>query len=473
MREQPRRMGGRERRDSGASAIEYGALISIGAVLIVMLALLVPNPVGPAVKKALCDLFRMDCAAENYDYKPPASACITGLDSKKAGYSVTAFSIKVGQNFQFVKTTYADGKVRIMIVPADYKLGAEAEIGGKVQFGKKSFGGELGAKVEGSVNFKYGDTWVFNSDKEAGEWLDDVKWDLARKEGEKVSPGLWLYDTITGWEPRTRDPEITQWEVGAEGVLKGAAGFGNLTTDSSGKKTVKDTATGLEIEGSAGDAVLVTKDNTGSEKDGYPKTTYTFQVKGTLKGGAKAFGYGPGGERTYIGQTRVTYDKNGRLTGITWITTQETNDSEGYKNPGKKNVSGKDTDKQVSTTTTTVNFDDSNRAIGENWIRNNAFLMPFQTVRNAADENGAFVAQDPGPNADPLDQLIYSRGLVNRNVYAGNVDEFKIGAEIAAEIKFGIEGGYEGEQQQIVDSQYLGPPQNGQRTFQQWPECAK
>lgn len=110
-----------------------------------------------------------------------------------------------------------------MIVPADYKLGAEAEIGGKVQFGKKSFGGELGAKVEGSVNFKYGDTWVFNSDKEAGEWLDDVKWDLARKEGEKVSPGLWLYDTITGWEPRTRDPEITQWEVGAEGVLKGAA----------------------------------------------------------------------------------------------------------------------------------------------------------------------------------------------------------------------------------------------------------
>lgn len=74
---------------------------------------------------------------------------------------------------------------------------------------------------------------------------------------------------------------------------------------------MKDTATGLEIEGSAGDAVLVTKDNTGSEKDGYPKTTYTFQVKGTLKGGAKAFGYGPGGERTYIGQTRVTYDKNG------------------------------------------------------------------------------------------------------------------------------------------------------------------
>ncbi|MES9543171.1 hypothetical protein [Actinomadura sp. NPDC000600] len=462
------------RRDGGAATIEYAVLLVIASLLIVALLLMVPNPVGSHVKIALCKIFGgTDCSSQPYNYKPPASACITGSDSKKVGYSVTAFSVKVGQNFQFVKIKYADGKVRIMIVPADYKLGAEAEIGGKLQFGKGSFGGELGAKVEGSVNFKYGDTWIFPDDKAAGDWLDDVKWDLARKEGEKVSPGLWVFDKVTGWKPRTRDPEITQWEVGAEGVLKGAAGFGNLTSDSSGKKSVKDIGTGLEIEGKAGDAVLVTKDQSGSEKDGYPLTTYSFQVKGAVKGGAKALGYGPGGERSYIGQTRVTYDKNGRLKSITWLTTQETNSSEGYKNPGKKNAGGTGTDKQVSVTATTINFDDSNRAIGEKWIHDNAFLMPFQTIRNTFDENGSVVSKDPGPNGDPLDKLLYERGLVSRNVYAGDVDEFKVGAEIAAELKFGIEGGYEGEKQQIVDSQYLGAPQNGQRTFQQWPECAK
>lgn len=473
MREGSRRNVGAQWRDAGASAIEYAALVGIGSILIGMLVLMMPNPVLPAVKKALCEMFGSNCEAPDYNYKPPTSACITGSDSKKVGYSITAFSVKFGQNFQFVKIKYADGSTRIMIVPADYKLGAEAEIGAKLQFGKGSFGGDLGAKVEGSVNFKYGDTWVFPNDKAADDWLDDVKWDLARKEAETLSPGLWAFDKITGWEPKTRDPEITQWEVGAEGVFKVASALGNLTTNTSGEKKVKDIATGLELEGKAGDAALVTTDRSGSAKDGYPKTTYTFQVKGSIKGGAKVLGYGTGGEATYLGQTRMTFDKDGRLASITWLTTQESNSSQNLKNPGKKTGSGTGTDKQVTTTATTVNFDDSNRAIGERWIRDNSFMMPFQTLRNAVDENGAVVSKDPGPNADPLDRLIYERGLVSRNVYAGNVDEFKIAAELAAEIKFGIEGGYEGETQQIADSQYLGPPQNGVRTFQQWPECAK
>lgn len=437
-----------------------------------MFLLLVSNPITPAVKKAICELFGVGCES-TYDYKPPTSACILSSDSKKIGGSITVFSIKVGQNFQFVKIKTADGKVKLMIVPVDYKLGAEAEIGGKLQFGKGSFGGELGAKVEGSVNFKYGDTWVFPDDAAANKFLDDVKWDLARKEGEKVSPGLWVFDKVTGWEPRSRPSDIQQWEVGVEGVLKGAAGFGNLTTGSNGEKKVTDIGTGLEIEGKAGDAVIMTKDSSGPADKGYPLTSMTFQVKGSIKGGAKAIGYGPGGEATYTGQTKVTFDKDGKLKSITWITTQEENATEGIKTPGKKNVTDKGTGKKVSVTTTTVNFDDSNRAIGEKWIHDNAFLMPLQTVRNAVDENGAVVTKDPGPNADPMDRLIYDRGLVSRNVYAGNVDEFKIAAEIAAEIKFGIEGGYEGETQDLAGSQYLGPPQNGSRSFQDWPECVQ
>ncbi|NEA27302.1 hypothetical protein [Actinomadura bangladeshensis] len=472
----PEELGGgglRRRRETGAAAIEYAVLVGIASALLVALLLLLPNSVGSGVREALCKIFGGNCTAQPFQYKPPVSACIVTSDSKKIGATVTVFSIKAGQNLQFVKIKMGDGKVRLMIVPNDYKLGAEAEVGGKLQFGKGSYGGKIGGSVEGSLNFKYGDTWVFPDEKAAGDFLDDMKWDLARREGEKASPGLWVFDKLTGWEPRTRDPDFRQWEVGVEGLGKLAAGFGDLTTDEQGERKVKDRATGLEAEGKIGDGVIVTKDSSGSAADGYPLTSYTFQVKGGIKLGAKAVGFGPSGEASYTGQTKVTLDKDGRLKSMTWITTQESNDTTGFKNPGGKTVTWKGTGKKVSVTTTTVSFDDTNRAIGEKWIHDNAFMIPLQTVRNTFDENGALTTADPGPDGDPMDRLIYERGLTNRNVYAGDVDEFKIGAEIAAEVKFGIEGGYEGETQNIVGSQYLGPPQNGERTFVDWPECAK
>lgn len=459
--------------DRGATALSYGALLLIGAAMLGTIWVMVSGPVRTQIKVAVCQMFGgKNCTAPPFDYKPSTGACILSSNSKKVGASVTVFSVKVGENFQAVKVRTADGKVRITIVPVDYKLGAEAEIGGGATIGKNNYGLKLGGKVEGSLNLKYGDTWVFNNDHDASNFLDTMKGDLLRKEGEKVSPGLWIFNKVTGWKPHYRDPDINQFEVTAEGVLKGSAGFGNLTTGDDGKKSVKDMGTGAELEGKAGDGIIVTKDNSGPKDKGYPTTSYTFQVKGSIKGGLKVGGYGPGGEAAYTGQTKVTFDNQGRLKSITWITNQETNSSEGYKNPGKKTVNGKGTDKQISTTTTTLNFDDSNRAIGQQWLHDNAFLMPFQTVRNAFDKNGAFVAQDPGPNASPMDRLLYDKGIVNRNVYDGNVDEYKLGLEGGDVVKFGIEGGYEGEKQSLADSQYLGPPENGRRTFVTWPECA-
>ncbi|HEV7935271.1 MAG TPA: hypothetical protein VGP70_23535 [Actinomadura sp.] len=464
--------------DHGATAIEYGAILLIAASIAGLLVLLIPNPLGHGVKVAVCKLFGgTNCDQPPFDYKPSQAGCITHSNSDKVGYSITVFSVKVGQNFQLVKTKTADGKVTLMVVPVDYKLGADAELGAGLKIGKNGgLGFDLGAKVEGTVNLKYGDAWKFDSEALAAEFLDDLKWDLGRKEAEKTSPGLWLFDKATGWKPRTPDSQIQQAELSAELALRGALGVGKFTESTNPdtnatEKKVKDGGTGAEIEGKVGDSVIVTKDNTQPGKPGYPLTSYTFQVKGSYKLGAKAFGYGPGGERTYLGQTKVTRDKDGRLVSITWVTTQEENVSEGFKNPGDQNGSGKGTGKKVTTTTTTVAFDDTNRVVGEQWIHDNAFLMPLQTVRNAADENGSFRNVDPGPNASPFDRLVYDQGKVSRNTYAGNVDEFKIAGKVGAEVKFGFDVGYEGEDQNLVGSQYLGAPQNGARTFQEWPEC--
>ncbi|MEV5568464.1 hypothetical protein AB0L06_00320 [Spirillospora sp. NPDC052269] len=459
--------------DRGATALAYAALLLIGAAMLGTIWVLVSGQVRSQITIAVCQMFNgKNCTPPPFDYKPSTGACILSSNSKKVGMSVTVFSVKVGQNFQAVKIRTADGKVRVMIVPIDYKLGAEAKIGAGATFGKNTYGLNLGAKVEGAVNLKYGDTWVFNNDHDASDFLDTMKGDLLRKTGESVSPLLWAWDKVSDWKPHYRDPDVNQFEVGVEGALKGSAAFGNLETGDDGKKSVTDIGTGAEIEGRAGDGIIVTNDNSGPKDKGFPTTSYTFQVKGSIKGAAKVVGYGVGGEAAYTGQTKVTFDNQGRLKSITWVTTQETNLSENIKNPGKKTASPKNTDKQISTTTTTVNFDDSNRAIGQQWLHDNAFLMPFQTIRNAADKNGGFVAQDPGPNASAMDRLLYDKGIVNRNVYDGISEDYKLGLEGGDVITFGIEGGYEGEKQKLADAQYLGPPENGRRTFQTWPECA-
>lgn len=175
----PRYFGG-ARRDSGATAIEYAALVGVGAALVVVLVLVVSNPLATGMKRALCDLFHLGCTSEEFEYKPPGSLCIAGIDTRSVGGSVTILSIGVGQNFQLVKTKFGDGTIRVRIVPVDYSLSAEAELGGGVKFGKKTYGGEAGASIEGSLGFKYGDMWEFDSEEEANKWLDDMKWDLAR-----------------------------------------------------------------------------------------------------------------------------------------------------------------------------------------------------------------------------------------------------------------------------------------------------
>jgi YD repeat-containing protein len=462
-------------RDAGASGVEYGAILMIASLIGLTLLYIVPNPVQPNVKRAVCKLFGgHDCDAPPFDYKPSKAACILTSDSTKVGGSITVFDIKFGDSFQFVRTTTADGKVKIMIVPIDFKLGAEAMLGEKTAGG--DYGLKAGAKVEGTAGFKYGDTWTFDNAGDADKFVHDQWTDWGRREAEHVSPGLWVWDKVTGWKPKGPAPQTNQWEISAEGALSGSLGFGKISTGSNGDKTISDLGTGIDVEGRAGDSVAVTRDNVNpsNPKDpSYPRTSYTFTVKGSVKGGAKVLGYGTDGSVAYTGQTRVTYDKNGKLVGITWVTTHEQSSTDGYKNPGNVKAGGKGTDKQVTVTTTSVTFDDSNRAIGQQWLKDNAFLMPFQTVRNAFDADGAYQTRDPGPTASPMDRLLYDQGKVSRNTYDGNVNQLGLEVKVGSEFTFGFDASYENEQQYLVGSQYLGAPVNGQRQFTNWPECKK
>lgn len=469
----------RPRTDRGTSTVEYVALMLIMALVVSAVTLVIPNPVGDGAKAAICKIFSAatggngDCGRKTFDYKPAKATCVTGQDSNKIGASVTAFSVKIGDSFQLLRIKTADGRVKVMVVPADFKLGAVGKEGLQFNVGGQDFGLHAGGKVEGAIGFKYGDTWSFPDDKSADDFVNNMKWDWGRREAEHVSPGLWLFDKITGWKPSTRDPDTRQWDVSAEGLANFGVQFGN-PTQSNGHKSVTDIGTGVEVEGKVGDSVSIIKEDhnpTNPNDPAYPRTSVVFNVQGSVKGGGKILGFGPSGSSNYVGQTKVTRDSSGKLVSITWITTHEETSSDGYKSPGKNNVSGKGSDKRVTTTTTTLNFDDSNRAIGDQWIRDNAFLMPVQTVRNAFDPNASYSVTDPGPGASPFDQLIYNQATVSKNTYAGDVDEFGIGAEAGEGLTFGINLNYEHENSQLIDSQYLDAPQNGQRSFVQWPEC--
>ena len=473
-------MGERSRTDQGASTIEYVALLLIVALVVAAATLAIPNPVGEGVKVAICKLFNAvsggnaDCERKPFDYKPPAAACVTGQDSGKVGASVTVFSVKVGENFQLLRIKTADGRVKVMVVPVDYKLGVVGKEGLRFNVGGKDYGLHAGGNVEGTVGVKYGDTWSFANEKEADDFVNKMKWDWGRREAEHLSPLLWGYDKLTGWKPSSRDPDIRQWDVSVEGLANFGVKFGKFQTGDDGQKSVTDVGTGVEVEGKAGDGASIIKEDhnpTNPSDPTYPRTSLVFNVQGSVKGGGKALGYGPSGSTSYVGQTKVTRDKNGRLVSITWVTTHEEAGSEGYKVPGKKKGSAKNADKKVTTTTTTVNFDDSNRAIGDKWILDNAFLMPLQTVRNTFDPSGSYATRDPGPGASEFDKLIYNQGVVTRNTYAGDVDEYGIGLEAGEGITFGIDANYEHDKTHLVDSQYLDAPQSGQRHFVQWPEC--
>jgi YD repeat-containing protein len=468
-----------QRRDRGASTIEYVALLMIVALVVAAATLVIPNPVGDSAKVALCKLFSAisggngNCERKPFEYKPSPAACVTGQDSNTIGGSVTIFSVKVGENFQLVTIKTADGKTKVMVVPIDFKIGATGELGGKLTIGGKSLGAQAGANVEGTVGLKYGDTWIFPNDQAASDFVNKMKWDWGRHEAEKVSPGLWLFDKVTGWHPKTPPPDIQQTDISVDGLASLGINVGNPTTKN-GKKSVTDIGTGLKVDGTIGDSVQLAKQNTNPSDPNdpsYPRTTVTFTVHGSVSGGGKVFGYGPSGSGDYSGQTKVTRDKNGRLVSITWITTHEESDSNGYQNPGGKRVQGKGSDKKVTTTSTTVNFDDSNRAIGEQWIHDNAFLMPLQTVRNAWDPSGAYKTQQPPADASEMDKLIYNQGIVSKNTYAGDVNQLGLGVEGGDAVKFGIDLSYQHDRQYLVDSQYLAPPQNGSRSFVEWPEC--
>ena len=417
-----------------------------------------------------------DCGRKKpFDYKPTQAACVTGQDSNKVGASVTAFSVKIGDSFQLLRIKTADGREKVVVVPVDFKLGAVGKEGLSFNAGGKDFGLHAGGKVEGAVGFKYGDTWSFANGDDADNFVNDMKWDWGRREAEHLSPGLWLWDKVTGWKPNTRDPDTRQWDVSVEGLANFGAQFGE-PAETGGKKSVTDIGTGIEVEGKAGDSVSIIKDDhnpTNPNDPSYPRTSVVFGVQGSIKGGGKVLGLGPSGSTNYVGQTKVTRDSSGKLVSMTWVTTHEETSSEGYKLPGKNNVSDKGSDKKVTTTTTTVNFDDSNRALGDQWIRDNAFMMPLQTVRNAFDPSASYSTSDPGPSASAFDQLVYNQGVVSKNTYAGDVDEFGIGAEAGEGLTFGLDLNYEHDKSHLVDSQYLDAPQNGQRNFVQWPECQK
>ena len=468
----------RMRKDPGASTIEYVALLLIVALIVAAATVVIPNPVGDSAKVALCKIFAAvgaggDCEQKPFDYKPSPASCVLSQDSNTVGGSVTVFSVKVGDNFQLVTIKTADGKAKVMVVPIDFKIGAAGEVGGKLTVGGKTFGAQAGANVEGTVNLKYGDTWIFPNDKAASDFVNKMKGDWGRHEAEKVSPGLWLFDKVTGWHPKTPDPDIEQGEIGVDGLGNLGLNFGKVTTKD-GKKSVTDIGTGVKVEGTVGDSVQIAKQNTNPSDPNdksYPRTTLTFIVRGGISGGGKVFGYGPSGSANYTGQTKVTRDKDGNLVSITWITTHDEADSNGYQNPGSKHGQGKGSDKKVTTTMTTVNFDPSNRAIGEQWIHDNAFLMPLQTVRNAWDPSSSYQTRQPPPDASAMDKLIYDQGITSRNTYAGDVDQIGLGVEGGDAVKFGIDLNYIHDSQYLVDSQYLAAPENGSRSFTEWPEC--
>ncbi|MEV4253050.1 hypothetical protein AB0J52_07750 [Spirillospora sp. NPDC049652] len=467
--------------DTGASGLEYAALIGVAAVIVGLFATLTGSVAGPSITAAVCRMFGGDCqppdkARNDADYRP--DKCLAKQAEEKGGYVIKIAFFKMGEEWGFLRQEFSDGTVRLTLTDTasvgvdatPKKLSATWDTG---KIGDLDGKGKREVKLGGSLKFGYGDTWTFKNAAEEKKFQDAIMQQWAQQQAIQHSEnpgatgfGLWLSNQITG-DADVRNPNITFGKVGLEGGASGA--FKSVGTNGSAEVNTGN----ISLEGKITPEVIVSNNKDNGERQ------YTYQWTGEGTGSAQALGIGEELKGGVTGAVRITRDKNGKLSRIEFINTYEyqvsSKDGLGGKTGGGNSGSGeiKQGEKRVRTTTTVLDVNDGNRPVAESWLSNNAgnFLQGLGSAVPRAMTPYA-VTQDPGPGGSAFDRLLYDQAKVSAINYNNVQDAYKFGAEINLGRSFGFEATYQKNLQNVLGAQYLGAPRDGVRQYVPWPECS-
>lgn len=471
-------------RDRGAGSVEWVGLGLLAAAIVFVLATGTAIPgISAQYNRALCVLTGGNCPSNTpgnssnpeRNYEPPS--CRVSSTSGTYGMQVQLGFVKIGGEYSAVTQRMSDGKIMVTLTDGQ-SLGAEGGQEGTVDGRRigKSIDPQAKGSGKASVTGKWanGDTYMFENQADYDRWKEaleaEVTNDLAKYDPEGgYAMGAAIKDMNT---PDMRPPDITFDSKGLEGSVVGSFGLTGqrAPTDVTDKPATVGTGTGGNASVKLGGTVLV-KHNS---KTGEVSDIYQLTAEGTYEG--KQVGKGTGQKFTGTGSMEVVRDaKTGALKKI--VFTQDNANtgtrSIGGTTPGNGEVptgtgeynSGQ---KNSQTTVTTLEFqNDADRRIGEDWLAGRG-SMPSQLM---AGWNGA-PTDDPGEDADPFDRLLYDNAQVTRATYRGEQHGGKLGWSIPIRgITLGQEMSLDVSSDQVASAQYLGAPNDGQRSFIPFERC--
>ncbi|WP_433327518.1 hypothetical protein [Spirillospora sp. CA-294931] len=461
-------------RDAGASGLEYGALIMVGAMVLGALAFLtVPNGLfGQNVEYAICKLFNGERECESpADKALKPTACTTVSSTQTYGATVDIAFFQAGKEITFIRATDSTGKVTVTAVNSS-ALGVGTGVGAGVNWGNAI---NIGADADARANIKggIGDSWVFNSQAEADKFIGEIQ-HRAKIDGVKQTGVIgWLGGKIveTVDPPEVRDPDINRYEIELNGNAGINAGIsigpgkknkdgdrakrgdedsdGNPITDTRGDNKLKPNLSGYVSVDAKGKAI-VEKD----KRDG--STSVTVEVGGGAKAGGNYIIENKEVRGQVAGSVKLTYDKDGKLTKMTLVRTAVVNN-------------------ELSTTTTELPITtDAERAavyhhLGADSLGANG--IPAATPLKLTWDDMAPVSP-PGPNATPLQKLLFDKGKTQKVDYDYSATDQAYGANVKLGLKLGAGVTVANRDQKAKNAEYLGATgTNGERQWKRYKEC--
>ncbi|MBB4933966.1 hypothetical protein F4561_004786 [Lipingzhangella halophila] len=487
------------RDDLGSSFTEYAALLLLVAAVSAAVAVAtIPDSVRDRIEYALCTVEKSaglsegDCTLESDDEdiadSPDSEDFIPSLCEKGVAHEAASFNVKLIGTFEsettFTRAERADGSVWFIAQPANKRAGVEFGYGARINAGD---GGTFNrnAHVAGTYDWGQGQIWTFDPDQQ--DEADAFEQRLRDETSIGSNPVSALWNDWFGGEPDLPDPqmEVESWGLTGEGDAGVDSGL-LLGEDPTGKedKGEIDMGSGASVnaEGAYENVVRVNR----SDPDNVI-TSEANRVEGSIgANGSVSLGVGGSGDLAWSSGIREDRTEDGKLHGVLLNATFDKALAFQYGMPfgfSRGNIIGAgpnagartDIANQVQDTYIYVEFDnEEERQTGEEFLdRYDGFNGPpnyfFETMRG----DHGFVEEDPGPNGDPWEKLIYDKAQVWQTTHHRDFTDWEIGA--TGRFKFvSIGGGYSEHEQTrtTVDAWYLGAPgADGTRPTTRYEEC--
>lgn len=442
------------RGDTGAGTLEYVGLSLLASAIVVSLFITTPAPafLGDLYRRAICLISGGECpqgvspeARQNEYYEPPP--CLVSSSETRLGAEVNILVFDAGKEVAFITQRTADGQVQVTTVDADM-FGVSTGVGVDANAGPFRIGAE--ANVGGSMTIGLGDTYTFDSQDEADQFIGDIREqagiDAAEDLPGPLGWGASAYDHFAG--PDLPDPDITREEVSLEASADAGAtaGLGRPGQGEDGDGGWQaDANIGAEAEVHVGENVVLEHNHeTGQE-------SVTYELTGGASAGASVptQSVGPEGERQ--GAFKVTRNEDGSLDSLEFTQTTMV-------------------DGEMTVVTTNVPLEtDAARQTAEDWLDSGLNNSDLTALRVTWDDMAPTTA--PGPDADDFARLLYEEGQVSRATYDTETTNFELSGEVKLGLKLGGGVFYEGSEEDLASAEYLAAPRNGERSYIPFENC--